>query len=50
MKHTALSAEELIAKHRGPARVDHHTMRHEADEFFGDEDRVEGGPREGHDA
>jgi prevent-host-death family protein len=36
-----LTAEELIAKHRGLPRVDYAQMRAEADEFFGTEDRVD---------
>ncbi|WP_330273560.1 type II toxin-antitoxin system prevent-host-death family antitoxin [Lentzea sp. NBC_00516] len=35
-----LTAEELVERHRTLPRVDHAGMRHEADEFFGDEDRV----------
>jgi len=35
-----LSAEELVARHRRLARVDHARMRAEADEFFGTHDRV----------
>lgn len=35
-----LTAEELVARHRTLPRVDHAVMRNEADEFFGDEDRV----------
>lgn len=35
-----LSAGELVARHRRLARVDHARMRHEADEFFGDSDRL----------
>lgn len=35
-----LSAEELVARHRRLPRVDHASMRRDADEFFGDEDRV----------
>jgi prevent-host-death family protein len=34
------SAEELVARHRRLPRVDHARMRRDADEFFGDEDRV----------
>jgi prevent-host-death family protein len=36
-----LSAEELVARHRRLPRVDHARMRRDADEFFGDEDRVD---------
>ncbi|MDT3396759.1 type II toxin-antitoxin system prevent-host-death family antitoxin [Streptomyces sp. B1866] len=35
-----LSAEELVARHRGLPHVDHARMRQEADEFFGAEDRA----------
>ncbi|WP_071812660.1 type II toxin-antitoxin system Phd/YefM family antitoxin [Lentzea guizhouensis] len=35
-----LTAEELVERHRTLPRVDHARMRQEADEFFGDEDRV----------
>ncbi|WP_225845738.1 type II toxin-antitoxin system Phd/YefM family antitoxin [Streptomyces sp. HPF1205] len=35
-----LSAEELVARHRGLPRVDHEAMRREADELFGGEERV----------
>jgi antitoxin (DNA-binding transcriptional repressor) of toxin-antitoxin stability system len=35
-----LSAEELVERHRGLPQVDHDLMRREADEFFGDDDRV----------
>ncbi|WP_278261227.1 type II toxin-antitoxin system prevent-host-death family antitoxin [Nocardia sp. AG03] len=34
------SAEELVARHRALPRVDYATMRAEADEFFGSEDRI----------
>ena len=37
-----LSAQELVERHRRLSRVDHAEMRDEADEFFGDEDRVGG--------
>ncbi|MET7465031.1 hypothetical protein [Nonomuraea sp. NPDC005501] len=50
MKYTALSAEELIAKHRTLPRIDYTAMRQEADEFFGGEDRLEDDPRDGRDA
>jgi prevent-host-death family protein len=39
-----LSAEELVARHRGLPRVDYARMREEADEFFGTEDRVDDDP------
>jgi prevent-host-death family protein len=35
-----LTAEELVERHRTLPQVDHVRMRQEADEFFGDEDRV----------
>jgi prevent-host-death family protein len=35
-----LSAEELVARHRGLPRVDPAQMRREADDFFGAEDRT----------
>ena len=35
-----LTAEELVHRHRKLPRVDHASMRKEADEFFGSEDRV----------
>ncbi|GGL09649.1 hypothetical protein Sme01_00670 [Sphaerisporangium melleum] len=35
-----LTAEELVARHRGLPRVDHERMRQEADELFGDEERL----------
>lgn len=35
-----LSAEELVARARKLPRVDYEQMRREADEFFGNEDRV----------
>jgi prevent-host-death family protein len=38
-----LTADELVERHRRLPRVDHVRMRNEADEFFGTEDRVEGG-------
>ncbi len=38
-----LTADELVKRHRGLPRVDHDRMRDEADEFFGTEDRVDGG-------
>ena len=38
-----LSAEELVERHRRLPRFDHVRMRDEADEFFGTEDRVDGG-------
>jgi prevent-host-death family protein len=34
------TAEELVARHRRLPRVNHAGMRRDADEFFGDEDRV----------
>lgn len=37
-----LSAEELVARHRRLPRVDYVQMRQEADEFFGNEDRIGG--------
>jgi prevent-host-death family protein len=43
-----LTAEELVERHRRLPRVDHVRMRHEADEFFGTEDRIgddDGGER-----
>jgi prevent-host-death family protein len=36
-----LTAEELVARHRALPRVDHDSMRAEADEFFGSEDRID---------
>ena len=36
----ALSAEELVERHRRLPRVDSRMMRQEADEFFGTEDRI----------
>lgn len=42
-----LSAEELVARHRRLPRMDAASMRREADEFFGTEDRVgDDDPRE----
>jgi prevent-host-death family protein len=38
-----LTADELVERHRRLPRVDHVRMRDEADEFFGTEDRVDGG-------
>jgi prevent-host-death family protein len=38
-----LTADELVERHRRLPRVDHDRMRDEADEFFGGEDRVDGG-------
>jgi len=38
-----LTADELVERHRKLPRVDHDRMRDEADEFFGTEDRVDGG-------
>jgi len=35
-----LSAEELVERHRRLPRVNYESMRREADEWFGDEDRV----------
>jgi len=35
-----LTSEELVERHRRLPRVDAVQMRHEADEFFGTEDRV----------
>lgn len=35
-----LTAEELIERHRKLPRLDHIQLRHEADEFFGTEDRI----------
>lgn len=35
-----MSAEELVARHRRLPRVDYAQMRQEADEFFGNEDRI----------
>jgi prevent-host-death family protein len=35
-----LSAEELVARHRRLPRLDAAQLRRDADEFFGDEDRV----------
>lgn len=35
-----LSAQELVERYRRLPRVDHADMRDEADEFFGDEDRI----------
>ncbi|SDO14596.1 type II toxin-antitoxin system Phd/YefM family antitoxin [Lentzea jiangxiensis] len=37
-----LTAEELVERHRTLPRVDHLRTRQEADECFGDEDRVSG--------
>ncbi|MFE7721680.1 type II toxin-antitoxin system Phd/YefM family antitoxin [Nocardia rhizosphaerihabitans] len=34
------SAEELVARHRTLPRVDYSSMRQEADDFFGSEDRI----------
>jgi antitoxin (DNA-binding transcriptional repressor) of toxin-antitoxin stability system len=34
------SPEELVARHRQLPRVDYAQMRHEADEVFGDDDRL----------
>lgn len=34
------SAEELVARHRTLPRVDYATLRRDADEFFGSEDRI----------
>jgi len=39
-----LSAEELVARHRKVPRIDPAEMRHEADQFFGAEDRVDDDP------
>jgi antitoxin (DNA-binding transcriptional repressor) of toxin-antitoxin stability system len=36
----ALSAEELVERHRRLPHVDARMMRQEADEFFGTEDRI----------
>jgi prevent-host-death family protein len=36
-----LTAEELVARHRDLPRVDQSSMRAEADEFFGSEDRID---------
>ncbi|MEU3310358.1 type II toxin-antitoxin system Phd/YefM family antitoxin [Nocardiopsis sp. NPDC055551] len=38
-----LSARELVERHRHLPRIDHSAMRAEADELFGDEDRVDEG-------
>jgi antitoxin (DNA-binding transcriptional repressor) of toxin-antitoxin stability system len=38
-----LTAGELVDRHRRLPRVDHDRMRDEAHEFFGTEDRVDGG-------
>jgi prevent-host-death family protein len=35
-----LTAEELVERHKKLPRVDYASMRREADEFFGTEDRV----------
>lgn len=35
-----LNATELLARHRGLPDLDYRRLRAEADEFFGDEDRV----------
>lgn len=35
-----LSAEELVARHRALPRIDAEQLRAEADEFFGDDDRL----------
>jgi hypothetical protein len=35
-----LGAEELVARHRRLPRVDPAEMQRDADEFFGDEDRI----------
>jgi len=35
-----LAPEELVARHKRLPRVDYAAMRAEADEFFGNEDRV----------
>jgi prevent-host-death family protein len=40
------SAEELVTRHRRLPRVDYAQMRAEADEVFGDEDRVDADPWE----
>ncbi len=37
-----LTAEELVTRHRNLPRVDHASMRAEADEVFGSEDRIDG--------
>ncbi|MFI9553840.1 type II toxin-antitoxin system Phd/YefM family antitoxin [Nonomuraea endophytica] len=39
-----LSTEELIARRRHLPEVDYAEMRQEADEFFGNEDRVDDDP------
>lgn len=38
-----LSARELIERHRSLPRIDYSAMRAEADELFGNEDRVDEG-------
>lgn len=35
-----VSAEELVERHRRLPRLDHQTMRHDSDDFFGSEDRI----------
>ena len=37
-----LTAEDLVARHRGMPHVDYAAMRREADELFGTEDRAGG--------
>ena len=38
-----LTAEELVERHRRLPRVDHDSMRDEADDSFGTEDRIDSG-------
>jgi prevent-host-death family protein len=38
-----LTADELVERHRKLPPIDHLRMREEADEFFGTEDRIDGG-------
>ncbi len=35
-----LTAEELVERHRNLPRLDYREMRREADQFFGDTDRI----------
>lgn len=41
-----LNAEQLVARHRTPPRVDAARMRREADDFFGPDDHADDDPFE----
>lgn len=46
-RHRRLTAEELVARHRGLPHVDGDALRREADQLLGSEDRLDDEPSSG---